>query len=129
MSAEVTVTLPDDVYHRVKTLSQRTGRSIPDLLAQTIETYVKPLGVVPSSDRPISAWSDGEVLAAANATMAPAQDERLSVLLDLQSAGELTSALRSELAGLMEIYQDGTLLKAQALREAVQRGLMPPLTP
>jgi hypothetical protein len=127
MSAEVTVTLPDDVYHRVECLSQRTGRSIPDLLAQTIAWSVKPVGIGSLNDRPISTWSDEEVLAAASARMSPTEDERLSELLDLQSAGELTSAQRSELTALMEIYQEGTLLKAQALREAVQRGLMPSL--
>ena len=67
------------------------------------------------------------VVAAANAMMPQAQDERLSALLDLQQAGELTSSQRSELTALMKMYQEGMLGKAQALREAVQRGLLPPL--
>ncbi len=61
--------------------------------------------------------------------MEPAQDQRLSFLLDKQQAGELTEADRSELLALMQVYQEGLLRKAQALREAVQRGLREPLEP
>jgi predicted transcriptional regulator len=121
MSTEITVSLPDDVYQRVEHLSHRTGRSIPDLLAQTIELSVKPLGTTAHSEEPLSSWSDEEVLAATGAMMSLTQDERLSELLDLQQAGALTSSQRSELTALMEIYQEGTLHKAQALKEAVRR--------
>jgi hypothetical protein len=129
MSAQITVTLPDDVYHRVEHLSQRTGRSIPDLVAQTVELSVRPLGAAASTEKPMAVWSNEEVVAATQAMMPAAQDERLSELLDLQQAGALTSSQHSELTALMEMYQEGSLRKAQALKEAVQRGLLPPLTP
>jgi hypothetical protein len=59
--------------------------------------------------------------------MPAAEDDRLSYLLDRQQAGLLTSADRTELAALMQRYQEGLLRKARSLREAVRRGLMPPL--
>jgi len=55
--------------------------------------------------------------------MAAVDDARLSMLLDHQQAGTLTSEERAELAALMQLYQVGLLRKAQALREAVRRGL------
>ena len=56
-------------------------------------------------------------------------DRRLSTRLEAQQARPLTSAERADLLALMQLYQDGLLRKAQALKEAVRRGLRPPLTP
>jgi hypothetical protein len=69
------------------------------------------------------------VLAAADVQIPPAEDERLSDLLTRQQAGTLTDTERPELAALMELYQRLLLRKAQALREAVRRGLRAPLEP
>jgi uncharacterized protein YnzC (UPF0291/DUF896 family) len=55
--------------------------------------------------------------------MPPADDRRLSELLDRQQASALTADERAELHTLMQTYQEGQLRKAQALREAVGRGL------
>lgn len=52
--------------------------------------------------------------------MEPAQDARLSELLDRQQAGSLSENERSELQTLMQIYQAGLLRKATALSEAVR---------
>lgn len=61
--------------------------------------------------------------------MDPGQDQRLSDLLDRQKGGELRADERVELIALMQAYQDGLFRKAQALREAVRRGLRAPLEP
>ncbi|WP_264307789.1 hypothetical protein [Nodosilinea nodulosa] len=60
--------------------------------------------------------------------MAPEQDRRLSLLLDRQQEGNLSAPERSELQTLMQIYQEDLLRKATALSEAVNRGLIEPLT-
>ncbi|MFB2983576.1 hypothetical protein ACE1CM_46660 [Microseira sp. BLCC-F43] len=57
----------------------------------------------------------------------PEQDKRLSNLLNRQQEGIITEAEQIELSSLMQIYQEGLLRKATALKEAVQRGLMEPL--
>jgi hypothetical protein len=52
----------------------------------------------------------------------------LSELLDRQQSGLLVESERLELQTLMQIYQEGLLRKATALSEAVNRGLMEPLS-
>ncbi len=61
--------------------------------------------------------------------MDSAQEQRLSLLLEKQQAGHLADEERGDLLALMQVYQDGLLRKAQALNEAVRRGLRPPLVP
>jgi len=123
------VTLPDDVLQRAELWAQRAGRSVPDLLADTIEASLRPLGLPVAGERPLTAYADKEVLATASARLADTDDERLSELLDRQQTGLLTDGERAELVALMHLYQQGLLRKAQALREAVKRGLQPPLEP
>lgn len=127
MSMQVTVTLPDDIYRRAAYLAQLTGRDVSEVLAETINHSLHPLGLLDSIDRPVADLSDTEILAASNAQMDAAQDQRLSALLEKQQAGELSSEERTTLFALMQVYQDGLLRKAQALREAVRRGLRSPL--
>ncbi len=129
MSTQVAVTLPDEVYHRAERLAQLTNRKIAEILADTIELSLPPFSFQSEPVRPIAELSDEEVLALTELQMEPDQDRRLSTLLDRQQAGVLTEAERAELLALMQVYQEGLLQKAQALREAVQRGLREPLEP
>jgi hypothetical protein len=75
----------------------------------------------------VSELTDEEVLALSELQMEAAQDERSSLLLDKQQAGQLSEAEGLELRGFLHLYQDGLLLKAHALQEAVRRGLREPL--
>lgn len=129
MSAEITVTLPDDVWERAEQLARRAGRPVADVLAETIELSLKPLGASGGPMRSITDCSNDEVLTASTAEMPAEHDRRLTELLERQQAGELTGEQRRELAALMELYQDGLLRKAEALREAVRRGIGEPLNP
>ena len=80
-------------------------------------------------ERPVAELSDQEVLGAAESQMDLDPDRRLSDLLEKQQAGQLTHDEHLALLALLQVYQDGLLRKAQALHEAVQRGLRPPLDP
>ena len=80
-------------------------------------------------DRPTSELSDAEVLALSQLEMDRAQDRRLSELLGHQQAGTLTDTEDRELRALMQVYSGGLVRKAQALQEAVRRGLREPLDP
>ena len=71
--------------------------------------------------------SDERVLALAELRLSDEDDERLSDLLDRQQAGKLTAADRTELVLLIQSYEEGLLLKSEALAEAVARKLIPPL--
>jgi hypothetical protein len=59
--------------------------------------------------------------------MEPKADRRLSELLDRQQAGELNDRDGAELAALMRVYEINLLRQSQALAEAVERKLIPPL--
>lgn len=129
MSAEITLTLPEEVMQRASILAHRAGRPVADLLAETIELSLLPLGAPSEEARPMTTWSDEEVLAATATEMTPADDQRLSELLQRRQAGNLAETEQTELAALMALYQEGMLRKARALREAVRRGLREPLQP
>ena len=127
MSTQITVTLPDEVYRRADRLARLTGRSLADLLADTIGLSLSPISPQAESYQPVSTLSDEEVLALADLQMEPADDRQLSALLDKQQSGTLTEVERPELLALLQVYQEGLLRKAQALHEAVRRGLREPL--
>lgn len=129
MTTQITVTLPDSVLRRAEVLAQRTGRAVADVLAETIELSLRPLGTASGQEVPATDWSDADVVAAADATLPAAEDARLSELLDRQQAGALNNGERAELSALIERYEAGLLRKAHALREAVRRGLREPLRP
>jgi hypothetical protein len=129
MSTQIVVTLGEDTYRRADRLARLSGRPIPDLLAEAITLSLSPLGAEPEAFLPVSALSDAEILTLTKLELEPVQDRRLSRLLHRQQAGRLTAAERSELFALMQLYQEGLLRKAQALHEAVRRGLMEPLQP
>lgn len=129
MTEQITLTLPSAVLEAAETLARRAGRPVDELLAETIELSLQPLGNVPSDDPPPDRWSDEETLKNSGLQMPLAEDDRLSDLLDRQQAGSLATWERSELTALMSLYQSLLLRKAQGLREAVRRGLQPPVRP
>jgi hypothetical protein len=59
--------------------------------------------------------------------MPESQQQELSDLLADQRENQLTEAGRIRLDALMQLYQQRMVRKAEAIRAAVQRGLIPPL--
>jgi len=94
-------------------LAQQRNRDVADLLAETIERSLSQAEVI----EPVESASDSEVMALTQLQMPPDQDDRLSLLLYKQQAETLGIEERSELSALMEIYKEGLLRKAQALKE------------
>jgi hypothetical protein len=125
MDIQVTVTLPEEVLRRAELLARRTGQALPALLTETIALSLEPLATTEPGD--IQAYPDALVQAESELEMSPAEDSRLSLLLDRQQAGTLAPAERAELTSLLNEYQGLLLRKAQALQEAVRRGLREPL--
>ena len=119
MPEQITLTLPSGVYHRVEAFAKRSGRPMGELLAETIEMTFSSFGE----------WPDDEVMAATTVTMVDSDDRRLSELLGLQADRLLSASDRDELTALMGLYERMLLRKAQALEEAVKRGLRGPLAP
>ncbi|NJN65782.1 MAG: hypothetical protein HC884_03245 [Chloroflexaceae bacterium] len=129
MSTQVTITLPDTVYGRAENLASMTGRSVVDILATTIELSLLNLLAEDEMGTLLAELSDEAVLALADMQMEPTRAQQLSHLLDRQQAGVLSDDERRELHHLMRHYHAGLLRKAQALQEAVKRGLRGALTP
>jgi len=127
MSTQILVTLPDETYRRAEHLAQLTGRNIADVLADTLDISLQPLGTTLIFGKPVAELADNDVLAAADSQMDLAQGRRFGELLDKQQAGKLGDDERPELLALVYIYQEGLLRKAQGLHEAVRRGLRKPL--
>lgn len=123
MSTQITLTLPDTVYGRAESLAYMTGQSVADVLVTTITLSLPELSTEDENNSSVEVLSDAEVLSLADAQMEPDKAQQLSKLLDRQQAGVLSEAERARLHNLMHHYNTGLLRKAQALQEAVRRGL------
>lgn len=125
MSTQVIVTLPDNVYQRAQRLAELSGLDIEDMIAEHLG-LLPPLSTEMDT-RPVESLSNDDVLALADSMMEEAQSTRMSVLLQKQQAGGVNDVERAELKMLMDIYKVGQVRKAQAMVEAVRRGLRDPL--
>ena len=123
----VAITIPKHVYRQAKRLAQLAHCPVEGLLSEAITLSLAPVSASGEASRAVEQLSDREVLALTELTLPTAQDRRLSLLLSRQQDGKLTTRERGELISLMQVYQEGLLRKAQALREAVRRGLIEPL--
>ena len=99
---------------RAERLAERTGRGLPEVLAETIELSLRPLGAASEPLIPAASMSDDELLAETAREMPSSQDARLSELLHRQQAGKLAEGEQRELTALMNVYQQLLLRKAKA---------------
>lgn len=127
MSTQLTLDLPENLVARAQSIALRVGQSVNDLLAESIELSLKPWGTVVEGD--IHQCDDEDVIKACDLEFATEDDCRLTELLQRQQAETLPVGEQSQLASLMQVYQVGLVRKAEALREAVQRGLRGPVQP
>jgi len=118
--------LPDEVLNRAERLAVLTHRDVADVLAEAVSAVLPPVAAVPE-DRDVSKLSDAAVLRLANASLSPFGEDRLSELLDKQQSGTLTHAERLDLLSSIQVYEASWLRQAEALAEAVRRGLREPL--
>ncbi len=128
MSQQVTITLPDETFQRAARLAQLTSREVAEVLADTVELSLAPLGFPATEPDALDDLSDSALLDLSTSELEPEADKRLSQLLDAQQAGQLGTN-EDELRALIQLYQNKWLLKARALEEAVRRGLREPLAP
>ena len=126
MTRQITLTLPDEVLDRAQGLAEVMGRPVETILADALALALPDL---PTTTEPsIVNLPDAEVLALTQARMLATEDQRLSVLLAKQQAGQLAAVERPELLALFQAYLHLWLRQSEALAEAVRRGLRPPLT-
>jgi hypothetical protein len=119
MDKQITLQLSDRVMRRAETLASQTQRRIEEVLAEWLESLVNEL--------PVEALSDTDVLGLTQLQLSDEQQAAFSELLDRHCENSLDENERWHLDELMRAYQHGLLRKSQALRVAVQRGLLEPL--
>jgi len=119
MSQTVTLNLPEPVARRARAEAERSHRPVEAVLLGWIEQL--------AIETPIEALNDEQVLSVCQSELDPDRQTELSKLLHLQQEGRLGDAARTRLEALMTDYRRGLVQKARALREAVDRGLIPSL--
>jgi hypothetical protein len=129
MGRRVTLELSDEILERAERLAVLAHRDVTQVLTEAISAVLPPVDLVSKGNSPVSELSDEQVLRLADLRLAAPQERRLSELLDRQQAGTLMQAERMDLLSLMQIYEANWLRQAEALREAVRRGLREPLSP
>ena len=127
MSTQVTVTLTDEVFGRAERLAKVSQRDVADLLTEVIAVSLPEIRPQAEPSTLHESLTNAQVMALSDLQLTPSQDRRFSSLLERQQSGVATEMERSELAALMQLYQEGLLRKALALQEAVRRGLREPL--
>jgi hypothetical protein len=127
MSTKVTLNLPDETYRKAENLAQLTGRDINEILTETLDISLQSFNAISPKNISVAELNDADLLAVADSQMDSKQDSRFKALMQRQS--ELAPDERNEYLALMQVYQEGLLRKAQALNEAVRRGLRKPLEP
>ncbi len=124
MSTQIVLDLPDNALRSASLLARGSKRTVQGVVA---EAAIQALSGWDLWGEPIMKMSDSEVLTISTSQMDPQQSRRFSQLLDKQQSGKLTAEEQPEIWTLMRIYQLGQLRKAEALAEAVRRGLRPPV--
>ncbi len=120
MNQQITLTVSDNVWLYAKAVATQNKRRIEEVLSDWLEKV--------SSEIDVEKFSDSEILALTELQMSPAQQKLMDKFQEKNGEGELTDDEKRQFDALMEIYEDALLRKAQALRVAVERGLIPPLS-
>ena len=129
MSTQIILSLPDETYRRAERLAGLIGRDITDVLAETLDISLPLVDETAADSASLPEMTDAEVTELSNSQMELSDSRRFQYLLHAQQEGSASNQERSQLLVLMQSYQTGLLRKAQALHEAVVRGLIDPLKP
>jgi hypothetical protein len=129
MSTQVILKLSDDLYENARRWAAITDRDVVETLTNALEIVLTAVPSLPEVEKPVSSLADAEILALSQAKMKTWQGQRLGDLLEKQREGTLSDAERPELLALMQLYNQLWVRQSEALLEAVNRGLRPPLKP
>jgi hypothetical protein len=119
MSESVTIELPDDLARQAREVAAQTHRRVEDILIEWLGHG--------ASEAPVELLPDDQVLSFAGMQMSEEDQTELGTLLAAQREGTLDVAGHTRLDELMALYRRGMVRKAQALKVAVSRGLLPPV--
>lgn len=129
MSRQIMLELPDELYEQAEQWAVMTSRDVGETLTDALLLVLTPLPANTREETPVASLGDEEVLALADTRLDPVVGQRLSTLLTRQEEALLTEQEQTELMALMQHYQWLWVRQSEALAEAVERGLRPPLRP
>ncbi|MFO7537538.1 MAG: hypothetical protein R6X32_05705 [Chloroflexota bacterium] len=125
----VTVNLPDKVYKEIKQASQKSARSMDELLVEAISAVAPTLGSSETAPQFRSALSqmaylnDAALWQAARGTLTNKQREQLESLHHKRQRQEsLSEEEQHEMEALETLYRETVLIRAQAAVLLKQRG-------
>jgi hypothetical protein len=122
VTMQVMVNLPDYIYQRARRFSELSGLNVEQIIAERLDLLLPPLSSEMDT-RPVETLTDEEVISIAEGMMEESLSGRMSALAQKQQEANLSEAERAELKMLLDIYEAGQLRKAEAIVEAVKRGL------
>ena len=115
----ITVEIPDELESLARNVAARTHRKVEDVLQECLNQYL--------SETPVDWLFDGHLLDLMASQLSDDHQSELSDLLEINRERIMSSTERKRLDELMQIYGQGMVRKAEATKEAVKRGLIPPL--
>lgn len=120
MVQSISLDIPDSIVRQAQQLASQNQQRLEDILLEWLTHSF--------TEHPIETLPDSQILALCNMQLDEQQQETLDTLLAKQREDELTPADSQELQFLMKLYRRGLLRKAKALKVAVERGLVSPLS-
>lgn len=121
----VMVTLPDDVYQRLKVRAEHARHSVEEellaLAAAALDDEPIPLDIQ-EAVASLPVLDDAALWQAARSRLSPAESDEVEVLHFKQQREGLTDAEKQRLAGLMHQYEKALLIRSHALLLLKQRG-------
>ena len=129
MSIErITVTLPESICRRrrLQRAAQLTFHSVDEVITKMVNLTLKsPPDLPPDLADELAAmalFTDEALWAAAESSLSPAHQRRLSQLIEASKEGNLIAAQSAELEHLLELYDRAVLRRAHVLAILSQRG-------
>lgn len=124
---EMTIRLPETVFHRLLGMAQTTHQSVDEVLFQSIRGNLPPLvDDLPPEMRDevarLAQLSDDELWAATNAPLSEPQWHRHEELLEKNATGELSRREVNELARLRDAVDRWVLRRSYAAALLKWRG-------
>ncbi len=120
MAQSIRLDIPDSIVQQAQQLAIQNQQRPEDILLEWLTHSF--------TEHPVETLPDSQILALCNMQLDEQQQETLDTLVEKQREEELTPADSQELKFLMGLYRRGLLRKAKALKVAVERGLITPLS-
>lgn len=120
MMQTITLQVPTKLASTAQAVAIKTKRPVEDVLIEWLNNGAEELS--------LDSLENEQILALTQLEMGAQKQATLSNLLAKSRENQLTTAEKQQLNELMQIYRQGLSQKAEALKIAVDRDLIPPLS-